>query len=466
MSQAIPTLPATTRSARTAEEMADAVETLSEWPTLEAIPPLARLDRRANGWIFSLISWLAVTAAALLVIACLLLFWSMLWAFGIMILADMSDYLHSGLGIWLTVAAIAGGLVLLYRDQRLHKFVDDRLRLYLYDLPRPLRWVLQAARGLIYLIVVLILGGVLAALCAVVLLTALDWLSWLAQQPRTPGRLLIYFGRYWPVGLGAVVLVTLAVLGLRSLRRQAVLVAVGMCVGSWGVLRLVQATNALWPGWEPVTVGVLLGLAALYPSRWPFRLAQPMALPLRWLSANGRRVLQRLRLRRSLWQAVRRQRRQNVSRTGKKWRLALCQTCLARLESQQERLAYRRRLRYARCRNCHSDQLCYQGVRRVQGWLDSSMTVRQEQVEDTVRVNLLSYLQDGSRPLPLDLDQMVVADATDHQVEAFLTLYAEKGGEQLVRPFGSISYGLHPAAAIGPNIRAMLHDTFAKEEQV
>lgn len=451
-------------SARTVEEMTRAAQALYDWPTLEAIPLLGRLDRRAKGWLFSLAGWLAVALAVLFAVACLLVFWIALWSLGITALVQLVDQLHPGWSIGLVVVPLAMAATILYHDPRLHRLVEDQLSLNLTGLASPLRWGSQGVRLLVYLLAVLIVGGLLAIPCLVVAVTALDWGSWLVGQFGDLDRLLVYlFGHYWPVGLSITLFVTLAVLGLRSLHEHSVLVAVGVLVGVWGLIRLILATNALWPGREWIPFGVIMGAAAVYPSRLPFELARIMTLPMHWANSNAHRLAKRLRLRKLLWSAVGKHRGQNVSRTGKKWKLALCFSCLARLERQQARLAYCRRLRYACCRRCHSDQPCYQNVRQAEGWLDRDLGAPQEQVDDAVRVNLLPYLENQGKPLPFDLDLLVVGNTTEHQVEAFLTLYQERGRQQPIRPISQMSYRLEPNSSIGPNIRAMLQDTFNKE---
>ena len=463
MTESISRLEHAAKSARTAREKIRVVQQLRDWPTLEAIPVLAGLDRKANGWLFILVSWAASTLAALVITACILIFWVALWAAGIHVSIQLVDQLHPGLGLWATVGAIVLAAVILYYDPRLHELVEARLQLGVENLPFPLRWGLQAVRALVYLLVMLVTVGVLSVVCLVPVLTAVDWVLWLI---RDGDRLLPYFSSMWMLGVGMTVIVILAVLGLRFVRKKSVLVIVGVCVGVWGLMRLVLAANALLLRSEWLVVGVILGAALIYRTRLPFALARATTLPLCWFQNSTHRLADRLRLRRLLWTTVRHHRRRNVSRTGKKWKRALCSKCIARLERQQVRLAYRRRLRYAWCRHCHSDVDCYQDVGQTQGWLDQSMDCQQEQAGDTVRVNLLSYVTDRNKELPLDLDSVVVADASDHEIEAFLTVYQEKGAEQPIQPLRALGYRIDLSASIGPNVRAMLAGTFAKEERV
>jgi hypothetical protein len=311
------------------------------------------------------------------------------------------------------------------------------------------------------MLAVLVAGALLYVIALAVVVTLADWGLWLARDADT---LAPYFSALWPVGLGTTLLVALAVVGLRSIWRKTIPLLVGACGGVWGLVRLVMSSSTLYPEYEQLTAGIILGAVVLYRTPLTFALARAMTLPLKWFTDNTRRLAQRLRLRKLLWTVVREHRRRNVSRIGKKWKLALCSNCYARFELQQERLAYRRRLRYASCRICHLDQPCYQGVNRAQGWLDHKMEDEHEQVGSAVRVNLLPYLTNRHERLPFDLDSIVVSEASDHEVEGFLTLYQERGRDQAVRPLGDLSYWVEPSSEVGPNIRAMLKDTFVKEE--
>jgi hypothetical protein len=448
--------------ARSTEEMIGVVQRLLDWPTLEAVPLLAALDRRATGWLVTLTGWLAVTLTALAVSTCLFLFWLVVWAVGIQASVRLFDQLHPGLGTWGTVAAIVLASLILSRDKRLLELVAERLLLDAAGLPLPLHWGLKVARVLFYVLALLAVIAFLAVVCLPLAASATDWALWLIHDA---GALLPYFTTQWYIGLSTTVVITLAVLGLRVIRRRALPLAVGSLVGVWGLLRLVQAANQLWPVPVWYIVGTILGAGLLYRTPLLFGVARAMTLPLLWLSRNTHRLVQRLRLRKLLWATIRHHRRRNGSRTGKRWRLALCSQCLARLERRQERLAYRRRLRFASCRQCHLDQHCYQNVRQTEGWLNQGMAGQTEQVGETVRVDLLSYLADGNKPLPLDLDSVVVANATDHQVEAFITLYQERGRQQAIRPLRTLRYRLEPEATAGPNVTAMLEGTFAKQEK-
>jgi hypothetical protein len=157
--------------------------------------------------------------------------------------------------------------------------------------------------------------------------------------------------------------------------------------------------------------------------------------PRRWIVTSTGRLRQRIWLRVLLLKAIRSQLERNQSIVHNHWRGAVCQHCLARYERYRLRFAYWRWLSFARCRKCHSDEKCYPSVMKIQGWLDQGMSVSQEQAGQMVKINMLQRLPPMSLSLPIDLDELVIADVDDENVETLILLYrTEQPRTNLPRP--------------------------------
>lgn len=217
----------------------------------------------------------------------------------------------------------------------------------------------------------------------------------------------------WLGALGEWLLVVLMATSLLSL-----IIGVLYLVATWLIPTLSPSVNDLMEGLGDVPLQLVVYSAAIaavslvsYFRLWP------------WLAHSTHLFAQRINLRVLLLSAISSQVKRNQALVGDNWRLAVCQTCLARLERFRVRFAYWRWLGFARCRKCHDDHNCYTGVRSVEGWLDRAMTTAQQKVGDAVRVNLLQRLPPGPASLSLDLEEVVVADAEDEEVETLILLY-------------------------------------------
>lgn len=145
--------------------------------------------------------------------------------------------------------------------------------------------------------------------------------------------------------------------------------------------------------------------------------------PKRWLVSSTGTLRRRIRLRLFLLNAIRLQIERNRRQVDYNWRRTVCQNCLARFQQHRVRFAYCRWISFVRCRKCLSDKYCYTRVSTIAGWLDQCMSASQEQAGDVVKVNMLHRLPPRSLPLPIDLEELVVADAEDEVVETLIFLY-------------------------------------------
>lgn len=187
---------------------------------------------------------------------------------------------------------------------------------------------------------------------------------------------------------------------------------------TWLTPTLSPSVNDLMDGLGEVPLQFVVYLAAIvavslvfYFRLWP------------WLADSTRLLTKRINLRVLLFSAINSQIKRNQALVGDNWRLAVCQTCLARHERFRVQFAYWRWIGFARCRKCHDDHNCYTGVRSVEGWLDRAMSAAQQKVGDAVRVNLLHRLPPGPASLAVDIEEVVVADAEDEEVETLILLY-------------------------------------------
>jgi hypothetical protein len=215
---------------------------------------------------------------------------------------------------------------------------------------------------------------------------------------------------------------TVAVLWLAMITMLLLLMATVIIVlfllGDLIVLRLTPITDQ-WIGTANVPLLQLLRTAAsMAIVFFAFK-----AGPRRWLVSSTDKFKRRIRLRLVLLQAITLQLERNRRLVDSNWRRAVCKNCLARLDRYTVRFAYWRWIRFARCRKCFDDQSCYTRVSTIAGWLDHEMNASQEQAGEVVKVNLLHRLPPRSLPLPIDLEELVIADVEDEDVETLIFLY-------------------------------------------
>ena len=171
------------------------------------------------------------------------------------------------------------------------------------------------------------------------------------------------------------------------------------------------------------TGGALIGLLIFNKGPW------------RWLVSTTERLIRRVRLRVLLLDAIRAQKERNRRLIDGSWRHTVCRVCLARFKADRVRFAYCRWITFGRCRKCLNDHEGYTGVERITGWLDHDMTASQEQVGTAVRVNMLFRLPPRSEELPLDLDDLVIANVEDEDVEMLIFFYrARQPQTELPKP--------------------------------
>lgn len=145
--------------------------------------------------------------------------------------------------------------------------------------------------------------------------------------------------------------------------------------------------------------------------------------PKRWLINSTSKLRRRVQLRLLLLKAIRSLIERNSQKVNGNWRSAVCQKCLARFVRYRVRFAYWRLISFARCRKCLDDRECYTMVKTIAGWLDRGMDTSQEQVGDQLKVNMLDRLPPRSLSLPIDLEELVVANVEDDDVEVLILLY-------------------------------------------
>jgi hypothetical protein len=148
--------------------------------------------------------------------------------------------------------------------------------------------------------------------------------------------------------------------------------------------------------------------------------------PKRWLIKATSTLRRRIQLRLLLLKAIRSHIERNSKKVSGSWRSAVCQNCLARFERYRVRFAYWRLISFARCRKCLDDRECYTSVKTIAGWVDRSMSAGQEQVGNEVKVNMLHRLPPRSVSLPVDLEELVIADVEDDDVEILILLYRSR----------------------------------------
>ena len=228
---------------------------------------------------------------------------------------------------------------------------------------------------------------------------------------------------------------TISVFWLASVA-MVVWLMLGLCL----VLFLVAGSLASWltPPVEDVlgTIGgTLLWLLILAVGALLALLIFNRAGPRRWLGSATNRLRRRIRLRVLLLQAIRSQRARNQRLINGRWQKAVCRTCLARYKAYRVRFAYLRWITFGHCRKCLDDSLAYTGVERIAGWLDHGMAHSHDQVGNVVRVNMLYRLPPRSESLPIDLDELVVANVEDEDVELLIFFYrSEQPQTELPKP--------------------------------
>jgi len=442
------TLPPEVLSARGLDDVSQAVQVLRDWDTLEAIPHLARHDRRTDGWIFTLTIWLAMSAASLAVMACLLAFLIGVWTVGLRAFVSLANELKPGWGNWTVfIAAIVCMLVLFY-DKRFNEAAGQRLGSSSADLIWPLRFGLWCAKLPSYLMMAMIVGSFLAVAMSPLILASLDFGIWLSEQLRQLDKIIVYMEEMWPAILSVTTVIFFAVLGVRSVKKGWVTALNVICIGGWGLLKMLRLSNRLWSVQENVVIGTVLAAALLYRSKLPFILTRPFSLPFHWLYTGARLLTKRVQLRMLLAQAVRAHQKRNAEAVGGEWRTAVCTECLARFEQCSESISYWRRLRYAWCRNCHSDLHCFAGVQLIEGRLDRHLTVAQEQMEKVLQIDMLTRLLPNAPNMPIDLEAIAIADADDEDIEGFIVAYREKEVEDNLQPLKRLGCRIEPNASV------------------
>jgi hypothetical protein len=282
----------------------------------------------------------------------------------------------------------------------------------------------------------------------------LKWLAGLRHARITQGQ--IRFG-YFLIGL-------LAFLGLGCLVFEVVI--------HWEAL---QATTRLWlilleqaalsgpiePAAWPLVTGLALSLglsflAALHLTGLSLLVARPAAWPFFWLRSALFDLLQRLRARLAVRDAIRLHKQRNLQRVGLRGDLAVCREHLARFERKEAQLSYGRRWAYWRCRVCGKDDYAFTSVRTLQGVFDETLREPIAQSGSVLRVNLATQ-----SPMPLDLQEVVVTSVDhEHAVEAFVAAYQNYVPPVKTPRLKDIPLRIEGQAALSENTERLLRRTF------
>jgi hypothetical protein len=450
------------RAARTLDEMLSAVATMRDMDSLAAIPPLAALDRRAAGWVQISITWLAALVwAAVQVLATLALLcvcWFILLVLGL----TLAWLMHPGWGETIAILLTCVTFAIVLCDPR---FVAQSATLYtptLSDYKQPLRAMLWTLRLLSLLALALsITAQAMLAIMPLLLLTlAAAYLFPVAIANFTTfgGPLAL------PIAGGLILGLALVLIDIRRLVR-------GAPGDPW--LMLLGWTLISYPWRQEIPLSAwairLIAIVSLY---WllrqthrlfgrAFTLSHLLCAPYLWLHLETLHLVKQAELRHQLRLALRAHRRRNQAAVGRDWRQAVCRRCMARCELCAVRLAYWRRLEFARCRICHDDTACYSGVRSIAGLIGAAEPGVVDD-SDTLRIDLTPSLSASNRPLPHNLDRIIIGAAGDRLVETFLIRYQEQEARIDLPALQQIACIIMPSSTISENTRRMLQASFGQ----
>lgn len=200
---------------------------------------------------------------------------------------------------------------------------------------------------------------------------------------------------------------------------------------------------------DVVELGIVAGLAALWPLQIPYIAARMLAWPCdRWRGQIERLVLG-WELRDSLAAAFAAHRDRNRDRVGKDGATAVCKNDLAFFAQRRAGP-----VSYWCCPECLDDDSAYTGVKTVRGVLDTALTSDYAQEGSTLLVNLRAW--QGSRgvlPTP-PLQEVTIGKLADpHEAEMFITQYLNVQAERKWSSLSKVTAVIAPDSNLDENGR-------------
>ncbi len=459
-------IPESARQARSVPQMSAAVEVLRSAETVQAMPYLARIDRKVTGWltiiaVYALRMSLALGFFALAFVVALLSLRLVLQYGAALTMVIRSERTQL---VWLLLLLVGGLLVA--RSKAIRRMLEQGDVWPDTQVPRPLYPVLRLADGLSKgLVVALVLCFALLWLLPSVLFileASVRLPEWYQQRELLLGLVRPIWG-----AVLALVIVSIPLIYWISQRqnRNGLIQAVVFVLSIAGLATLFVVTprdagwlyydGAFWnapalPLPEPlfgyyvqfaawaadplaplavlpapaIAFGLLI-LALIFP----FGMAPGLASPLRWPFLLFRDALywswSRMRLRWAARRAIRDHARRNRGQvSGDPW-ATVCREHLLRFETKTVKRSYFRKLSYHFCPACGEDNQTYNGVECLTLLLDRSADVTPQMQGSALMISGILWLLDGGKQTPPVFDAIVIGQVQPLDIEEFILHYVQ-----------------------------------------
>lgn len=453
-------IPDEIRSAGTVPDMLEAVRELRTANTIQAIPVLAEIDRRAIGWLrIALVGLTGLLIASIVLTGVIaVLSWLLLLA-GLMILSFVDTmYPHWGVASIAVILLLAG--IMLYRSQNMREMLtahefwpgETSPRLLIRIILRVFEWIMQVT-------MIGFVGGLLMFSLLLLILTILFFTTmvrmWLQNSEAAWASTLIP----WSPALNWVLFILLVLLALKNAFQipfVRIILFIAGFIGVFIIIRAVNQSEMFWLG------SILIALSLAYPVGLAISLSRLLSWPFILFRNALFFIAQRGLLRWRTSQTLREHCKRNHTQVaGDSW-ATVCRNHMVRFKTSKVRRSYLRWVAYHHCPICSRDDEVYNGVNCIALLLDEDLHDYVVQVGPTLILNGLIWLHDHSkRDVPV-FDAVVVRNVNDHDVEAFITVYKGKklGIHQkpLKRVYGRVATGHE----LGPNITRILQTHLAQ----
>ncbi len=478
------------KNAKTVPAMLEAVNQLRESDTVQAIPYLARIDRRATGWLYTLFrgSFQLMLGLAWFYINVRILAW--VWQFLSRVVVGFLESTFPDRGGVGFVAILLAGAAVLFRSSGLRDVLLGHERWPDRDDPIwPIRFVLQAMEWGVQATMVAIAGIFLVFSLLPIVFLALDASLQLAiwwQQRFAFSELLQSF---WLPLLSTALFIS-GVVYMLSRRSREKLIRLNLII--WGGLGLADITWAIYNAgsrWllsatqEMSNFGIvflqlfiirlqeaswwtlpaiLAGLAIIYPVGWAITVTRFVYPPfpifrngLYWLQ---QRILLRWHVARTLsWH-----RHRNRQQIDNDFWAAVCQEHLLRFTSSRVRRSYLRKITYFHCPKCNQDNSVYTNVECIGLQFDDGLKTNAYQAGQTLFLNGKNWLDNNSLASVPIFDAVIIGNLNDEfVVERFITAYTNLNERQTShaahKPLKGMTVRLQKDCSLPPHHQNLLH---------
>ncbi len=465
---------------KSALELLQDVERYAIADEVQAIPPLAEIDRKVVGWLQITFFGLMRLMLAALVLGVFLLALSIWLSVTVQLIYQFLYTRFPGQEklTLLVMSAVSGWTII--RATGWRSLVTNETIWQKDQLEKQsVHLVLLVYKNVIQFLIAVFLGSFLLFSLlpfAVLALTLLDWLQAVFSDWSQMINVLYVF---WLPSLGVLLLAIGTILLLRRRRRENLIKLNLIILGGLGFVFILEAFRLglestwlqmenLWPfsTWQRtvdltsitvITVGELgrllyillttwvwqwvwqivgnhwllaslsfISMALVYPKGLAFSLAGILRLPYTVFHNAFMWLILRLRLRWRLRRTLRLHHQRNQKQIKGDFWATVCQHDLVRFTTSRVRYSYRRQFSVHHCPICKKDNHAYTGVECIALRLDVTMKEQKAQIGPTLFLNGHIWMHNHQSSNVPVFDSLVIGETGDQDINEFLSTYSNK----------------------------------------